>query len=299
MSSTSSPNSPLDEKSHGFQFDGSATGSGLTTDSGRLHALEQLEVLPQILTEGIIFSGAGTALLLQAALPGIQESGATPHELATELVDALQANISYISSLVFGDRAERRTLLELLSRGEHPGLGGGRNNRFTHYSDLQLWMGATMYATSVDFFQRVWGPVDFETAQRSYSEYSLLMNCLGLPPSHWPETRQAFWQWWDVTLDQKLVVSAEAAQFAADLRDSQELPNWVMKVKPYLHAVTIETLPPRLRDSYGLESTGGTRFRYKLWMFFSSALYLALPSKYRSFPLRYYRDRLRSRMNVV
>lgn len=299
MSSTSSPQSPLDEKSHGFQFDGFATGSGLTTDSGRLHALEQLEVLPQILQEGIVFSGAGTALLLQAAMPGIEESGASPHDLQTELVDSLQANISYISCLVFGDRAERRTLLELLSRGETPGLGGGRSNRFAHYPDLQLWMGATLYATSVDFFQRVWGQVDFDTAQRSYSEYSLLMNCLGLPPGTWPETRQAFWQWWDITLDQKLVVSSGAAQFAADLRESQEMPNWVLKIKPYLRAVTVETLPPRLRNAYGLESTKGTRFRYSFWMFFSKALYLAMPCKWRSYPLQFYHDRLRSRMNVV
>lgn len=292
----------MDEKPTGIHFDGTAIGSSVSTDAGRLHALEQLEILPQMLQEGILFAGSGAALLLQAALPEIRNEE-TPadqghRELATELLDALQANISYISTLVFGTRAERKTLLDMLHRGEAPGLGGGRNNRFAHHPPLQLWMAATLYATSTDFYQRVYGRVDYESAQRGYSEFSLLMNCLGMPAGTWPETRAAFWSYWDAQVPQ-LTVSSDAAAFAKDLRESAEMPRWVQNIKPFLRAVTIEMLPPRLREAYGLRSTGSTRFLYRTWMGFSTAVYPAMPNKVRAYPVRYYQDRLRSKLNVV
>lgn len=301
----SSPPSPIDEKQ--FEANGTTTtthtngASSSSNDSGRLHALEQLEILPQILNEGILFAGSGAALLLQAALPAIRdtEHPTGGHQaLATELIDALQAHISYISTLVFGTRAERKSLLDLLNHGEAPGLGGGRNNRFAHHPELQLWMAATLYATATDFYQRVYGRVDYQTAQRGYSEFTLLISYLGVPPGTWPESRQAFWSYWDEQIH-KLAVSTDAAQFAKDLRESTEMPGWVQRLKPFLRAVTIEMLPPSLRDAYGLRSTGSTRFLYRSWMAFSTAVYPAMPNKLRSYPLKYYQERLREKLNVV
>ncbi|KAJ5927800.1 hypothetical protein N7466_006756 [Penicillium verhagenii] len=271
----------------------------VTTDSGRLHALEQLEILPQILQEGIIFAASGAALLFQAAMPEIRKeesNNETPNDLATELLDALQAQISYTSTLVFGTRAERKTLLEMLHRGEAPGLGGGRNNRFAHYPSLQLWMAATLYATATDFYQRVYGRVNYQTAQQGYAEFTMLMNCLGIFPGTWPETRQKFWSYWDDQVG-KLVVSSEAARFAKALRESTEMPKWVQRIKPFIRVVTIEMLPPKLREAYGLRSTGSTRALYRVWMGFSATIYPAMPSKLRAYPLRYYQDRLRGKLN--
>lgn len=300
MSSTSSPPSPLDEKptlSHDSHETQDVNGSG----SGRLHALEQLEILPQMLQEGILFAGSGAALLLQAALPAIREvenENTNSQALVTELLDALQAHLGYLSTLVFGKRDERKTLLDMLQRGEAPGLGGGRNNRFAHHPALQKWMAATLYATATDFYQRVYGRVDYQTAQRAYSEFGLLMNCLGIPAGTWPETRQAFWSYWDDQVG-KLTVSTDAAQVAKDLRESTDMPKWVQNMKPFLHAVTIEMLPPNLRDSYSLKSTASTRILYRTWMGFSVAVYPAMPNKWRGYPLRYYQDKLRGKLNVV
>lgn len=298
MSSSSLPPSPVDEK----QFEATGATSSHNTysnDSGRLHALEQLEILPQILNEGILFAGSGAALLLQAAMPAIRE---TEHPegghqaLATELIDALQTHISYISTLVFGTQAERKALLDLLQRNKAPGLGEGRNNRFAHHPELKLWMAATLYATATDFYQRVYGRVDYQTAQHGYSEFTLLISYLGVPPGMWPETRQAFWSYWDDQIS-RLTVSADAAAFAKDLHESTKMPGWVQKLKPFLRAVMVEMLPPKLRDAYGLRSTRSTRFLYRSWMGFATAVYPAMPNKVRSYPLKYYQDRMRTQLN--
>lgn len=266
-----------------------------------IHSLEMLEILPRILKEGIIFAGSGAALLLQAALPSIRDTEvqSSGHKaLATELINALQAHISYISILVFGTRAERTGPLDALQQRETPGLGGGRNNRFAHHPKLQMWIAATLYATATDLYQRVYGRVDCSTARRAYSEFSVLITCLGVPVEEWPESQQEFWIYWDNQIT-KLSVSPSDALFAKDLVESIEMPGWVQRLKVFLRAVTIEMLPPRIRDLYGLRSTSSTRFLYRTSMGFSRAVYPAFPKKIRSYPLRYYQQRLWVRMNLV
>ncbi|KAJ5561269.1 hypothetical protein N7535_004264 [Penicillium sp. DV-2018c] len=304
MSSNSSAVSPVSEKPVEALPKGNvsdATISNVTTESGRLHALEQLEVLPKMLQEGILFAGSGATLLLQAALPAIRDAGSNTgghKELATELIDALQANISYVSCLVYGSREERKVLIDLLLSGNPPLLGGGRANRFTTHPELKRWQAATLYATATDFYQRVYGRVDYASAERAYSEFSLLLNCMGMPPGTWPESRQAFWAYWDDQVA-KLTVSEDAALFAKDLRESHDMPKWVQSLKPFLRVTTIEMLPPRLREAYGLKSTVATRTLYRTWMGFSVAVYPAMPNKWRAYPLRFYQDRLKEKLNVV
>jgi uncharacterized protein (DUF2236 family) len=125
-----------------------------------------------------------------------------------------------------------------------------------------------------------------------------LITCLGVPVGEWPESQQEFWIYWDNQIT-KLSVSPSDALFAKDVGESIEMPGWVQRLKVFLRAVTIEMLPPRIRDLYGLRSTSSTRFLYRTWMGFSRAVYPAFPKKMRSYPLRYYQQRLRVRMNLV
>jgi uncharacterized protein (DUF2236 family) len=289
MSRSSSPPSPIsdDEKPNVLP---TMSDPNVNNSSGRLHALEQLEILPQILQEGILFAGSGAALLLQAALPGIRATeNESSKDLATELLDTLQEHISQISILVFGTRAERKALLELIQQ---------QDDRFLHNPSQARWIAATLYATATDFYQRVYGRVDYDTAQRGYDEFTMLMSCIGLPQGTWPESRTTFWSYWDDQVGQ-LQVSPDAARFAKELRESTDMPKWVQRIKPFLRVVTIEMLPPRIRDAYGLRSTVSTRALYRTWMGFSVAVYPAMPNKLRSYPLRYYQDRLREKLNVV
>ena len=299
MSSTSSV-SPIDVYEAGLSGINGTEKTVPITGSGHLHALEQLEILPQILQEGILFTGSGAALLFQAALPSIREeiSSGGHKKLAPELLNALQAHISYILCLVFGTRTERLALINLLRDREPPLLGGGHSIQFAPNSNLQLWMAATIYATSTDIYQRIYGRVDYNTAQHAYSEFTLLTNYLGIHPNTWPASRKAFWTYWDNQIAQ-LTVSPDAVQFAKDLRESTDMPQWVQTMKPLLRGVTIEMLPPSLREAYELRSTAITRALYRTWMGFSVTLYPAMPKKWRSYPLRFYQDCLKEKLNVV
>lgn len=266
------------------------------TDTERLDALEHLEILPQILQEGILFGGSGTALLLQAAMPDIRSKESEHHKnLATELGDALQAFLSYISCLAFGTQQERKTLMEMLQRGEAPLKG---SNYYSTNPDMQLWIAATLYATCTDLYQRIYGRVNYRTARKAYSEFTLIMNCLGIPTGTWPVSRQAFWKYWDDQIE-KLHVSPDAHKFAMDLFADTSMPAWVKPLKPLMRVVTIEMLPPRIREDYGLKSTMTTRGLYRTTMGFSVAMYPALPKSIRGYALKYYLTDLRKHLNVV
>lgn len=274
--------------------------SNSPSDSGKsnnVDALDQLEILPQILQEGILFAGSGPALLLQAAMPGIRNKETEHHKnLATELGDALQAFLSYISCLVFGTRQEKQTLMDLLEKGQPPLKA---SEYYAVNPEAQVWVAATLYATSTDFYQRVYGRVNYRTARKAYAEFTLLMNCLGMSVgSAWPENRQAFWTYWDDRID-KLAVTPDSHKFAEDLLNDEELPRWVKMMKPLLRAITIEMLPPRIREDYGLKSTLGTRSLYRSTMGFSVAVYPAMPTSLRSYTMKYYLEDLRKHLNVI
>lgn len=262
--------------------------------------LEKLEILPHILQEGILFAGSGSALLLQAAYPGIKnrishsEAG-DGGALAKELSDALQATLSYIACLVLGTEKEKKTLLSLLQRGQPPYRA---SQTYTSTPAIQLWVSATLYATATDFYQRVYGRVNYRTAEKAYAEFTLLMHALGTPTGMWPENRQAFWKYWDDQIEQ-LTVTADAHRFAQELFERKDLPRWVNMLKPLMRVATIEMLPPRIREAYGLKSTMSTRGLYRTAMGFSVAIYPALPQSTRSYALQYYLTDLRKRLNVV
>ncbi|KAF4255821.1 hypothetical protein CNMCM8812_003859 [Aspergillus fumigatus] len=275
------------------------TTNSIKSETNLLDALDSLEILPQILQEGILFAGSGTALLLQAATPEIRndhDKANNGPNLATELGNALQAMLSYVSCLVFATRQEKKTLLDMLNRGQPPLRGS--EHYYAAAPDVQLWIAATLYATATDFYQRIYGRVDYRTAEKAYAEFGLLVHTLGLPSGVWPETRQKFWTYWDDRIE-RLTVTPDANMFAKDLLHDKAVPRWVQMLKPFLRVVTIEMLPPRLREEYGLKSTMGTRGLYRSTMGFSNAVYPALPVSLRSYPLRYYLNELRKHLNVV
>lgn len=247
------------------------TTNSIKSETNLLDALDSLEILPQILQEGILFAGSGTALLLQAATPEIRndhDKANNGPNLATELGNALQAMLSYVSCLVFATRQEKKTLLDMLNRGQPPLRGS--EHYYAAAPDVQLWIAATLYATATDFYQRIYGRVDYRTAEKAYAEFGLLVHTLGLPSGVWPETRQKFWTYWDDRIE-RLTVTPDANKFAKDLLHDKAVPRWVQMLKPFLRVVTIEMLPPRLREEYGLKSTMGTRGLYRSTMGFSNA----------------------------
>lgn len=262
-----------------------------------LAALDDLQVLPKILREGILFVASGPALLLQAAKPSASQISNS--NLTTELTTAFHATITYIACLVFGTREEKAALLGRIRLGQPPLLTSQGLTR--QDADSQLWLVATLYATATDFYQRIYGTVDYPTAEAGFAEFSTVLRHLTptvLAQGSWPSSRNQFWKYWDEQIE-GLRVSDEAQRFAAELPSRvNELPGGIGYLKPLLRPVTIEMLPEKVREGYGLQSTAGTRTMYSSTIGLLKPCYPVLPKTWRSSPVKYYLEELRNQINA-
>jgi uncharacterized protein (DUF2236 family) len=265
-----------------------------------LSGLDNLQVLPKILQEGVIFVACGPAVLLQAAHPGLNTASSASSNLTDDLTSFLRAALSYLACLVLGSKDEKQALLARLGLGKPPLQSSLKVTSPTS----QLWLVATIYATAADFYQRIYGTFDYRTAEAAYDEFALVLRYLSptvLPsPSvgdqslsqvSWPSTRAEFWKYWDAELS-KLVVSAAAHDVATEL-EKRDLPRGVGLTKPVLRAVTIEMLPENIRDGYGVKSTFMTRQLYATAIGLLRPVYPCLPKGWRSGPANHYLEEVR------
>ncbi|KAL4955343.1 hypothetical protein BDW69DRAFT_121026 [Aspergillus filifer] len=264
------------------------------TNTPSLTTLENLQVLPKILREGILFIASAPALLLQAAHPALNSP--TSSSLQSDLPATLNSTLSYIAALVFGTREEKAALLGRLRLGQPPFPTPSTSGN----EEAQLWVLATLYATATHVYQRVYGTFDFRTSEASYVEFGLVLMHLSpalLAPGSWPSSRAKFWSYFDETVA-GLTVSAAAQDFASSLQSRDNLPMAMSLSKPVLRAVAVEMLPETVRKGYGLQSTVGSRTVYSTAMGLVKPVYPVLPGGWKRGHVEYYLGEVRRVINA-
>jgi uncharacterized protein (DUF2236 family) len=156
---------------------------------------------------------------------------------------------------------------------------------------LQLWVAATLYETAIDVYERVFGALDDESADRIYRDYAVLGTALQVPEGAWPADRAAFRAWWAKRMP-SLAISADARRIAADLLRAQHAPVWIRALMPLVRRVTVVLLPAEVRRGYGLHLTPKTSRRVRRWFAVCRVVYPRIPRG-----LRFaYRDALMRRL---
>lgn len=278
-----------DEKaSHHLDF------SHLGTEEEVLDALENMTELPKIVREGILLTGGATAILLQAARPGMSDAAEKGHNLGEQLFEGLRNCTLFMYGLCFGTRQERKKILDLLyskRANQTPG------RYYPEDPNLRLWIAATFYAIGFELYHRLFEPIDYHPSERIYREYTILTVAMQLPPNLWPEDRNAFWAYWDAEVE-RLQVDPSAKPVVHDLQSYTNVPGWVKLVRPFIHTITREMLPPHVRAQYGLTSTKGTRFRYRIMVGGAKAIYPTLPASIRTHAMKRALKQLREQINT-
>lgn len=262
-----------------------------------LDSLEDLHQIPGIFREGISLTGGAVAILLQAAARGTPATDANARataELSEQLYRNLRTTVIYLQGLTFGTRDQRRRILERTHSPQKQPPPQQQNNektrakihdQYPHDPKLRLWIAATLYATATEVYQRVVERLSLERAERTFYEFSLLAKALDLPKDSWPQTRNAFWVYWDENVE-LLDVDSSARPLADGLRNLQDLPAWLKVSKPFISNITPEMLPPHVREQYGFQSSVTSRFKYRLYMGGAKAIYPVLPSAIRCMPMK-------------
>ncbi|PYH98000.1 hypothetical protein BO71DRAFT_88482 [Aspergillus ellipticus CBS 707.79] len=80
---------------------------------------------------------------------------------------------------------------------------------------------------------------------------------------------------------------------------NRNLPVHLSVLMPWLRLITIELLPPRIREAYGLKSTKLRRGAYRLTLEVVRATYPFVPPFIRTYPKEYYLRDMRRRIGNV
>ncbi|KAI3317569.1 hypothetical protein HD806DRAFT_363331 [Xylariaceae sp. AK1471] len=253
----------------------------------------------RIVQEGILLGAGAAAILLQIAEPGVG-AGVNEHSnFAYRVQDRLRTTMTFVYCMTYGTPAEKKTIVDLVTR-VHSGVSGtlseGRDKGKAYSAldpGLQMWVAATLYATAIDVYQRVWGKIEDEGEQdKIYFEYSILACALQVPPEMWPPSRAAFWEYWDRKVAE-IEVTQHAKDVAGDLLYLRKAPRYMRIFMPSVRVCTAEFLPERIRQEFGVNYHPKM---YKFHEFLVKALYRPLPLKVRSYPVTFYMKDMRKRL---
>jgi uncharacterized protein (DUF2236 family) len=252
-----------------------------------------------IVQEGIILGAGAAAILLQVAEAGVGHGVNQHSNFAYRVQDRLRTTMTFVYCMSYGTPAEKKTITDMITR-VHQSVNGtleeGRDKgkKYTALDpELQMWVAATLYATGVQTYEKIFGTIEDEVLQEKiYREYSVLACSLQVPPEMWPPSRQAFWEYWDHKIA-TIEVTQHAKEVAADLLYLRRAPPYLRMFMPAVRVATAELLPERMNREFGI--TERPRM-YKLLEFMGKAMYRPLPLKIRSYPARMYMKDMRKRL---
>lgn len=252
--------------------------------------------LADIGAEGILLAGAGRAILLQIADPAVGRGVAEHSNFAQRPQDRLLGTMTYVYAVVYGNEAQRDAVRRSVNRAHapvrrhpEPESGSGGYNAFDPTS--QLWVVATLYDTATMVYEKIYGRLDNEAAERVYRDYARIGTALQLPPELWPPDRSAFARYWQERLT-RLEVSEASRRVARDLLYPVSGPLWLRLCMPLARFLTAGLLPEQLRSGFGLPWSERHSRRFDRTMRFCAAVYPKLPRRLRYWFRNYCLSRL-------
>lgn len=247
------------------------------------YPVEMVRGLADMGAEGILLAGAGRAILLQIADSAVGH-GVAEHSTFTERpLDRLRGTLTYVYAIVYGTEEQVKAVRRRVNRAHAP-VRRTADETSAGYSAFdaqsQLWVVATLYDTAATLFEKIYGPLDDETADLMYRDYAKLGTALQLPPDLWPEDRAAFHRYWDGRL-RALRADDASVRVGRALLYPARAPLWYRTVMPLARFLTAGLLPDQLRKDYGLPWTQRHERRFHLTMRGLAVVYPRLPQRIR------------------
>ncbi|WP_115787070.1 oxygenase MpaB family protein [Arthrobacter silvisoli] len=250
--------------------------------------------LADIGAEAVLLAGAGSAILLQLADPAVGRGVAEHSTFAERPLDRLAATMGYVYAVIYGSEEQLTAVRRAVNRAHAPvrGESDGTSPGYNAFDpESQLWVAATLYNTAVRMYERVYGMLDGEAADRVYREYARIGTVLQLPAELWPADRAAFTDYWNKRLA-GLAPAPGAVRVARELLHPAVGPAWLRMVMPLMRLLTAGLLTESLRAAYGLPWDPRRQRRFDGVMRMLAIVYPRLPERIRHKPKDYYLGRI-------
>ena len=238
--------------------------------------------------EAALFLGSGRALLLQLAHPQVAAAIAAHSDALADPFGRFHRTFGTVYAMVFGTRARALGTARRLHRihagitGRMPydlgGFAAGSEYRANEAAALR-WVWATLVDTALLAHDLVLPPPSQAERVQHYEENLRLGRLFGLLPGDLPPDPAAFAAYVaDMVGGDVLAVGPEARRIGLGLVSAPKpwlpLPRW-------FRDLTSHTLPPRLREAYGLPYGPAERRRAERAIRRLRRLYPLLPRRLR------------------
>jgi uncharacterized protein (DUF2236 family) len=212
--------------------------------------------------EGALLVGGAAAVILQVAHPlvaaGVGEHSrydADPWGRLYRTLD-LTTRITFGSTEVAHKAARAIQAAHRRVHGELP-WDAGRWSAGTPYRandpDLQMWVHATLVATSLTVYDRFVGPLPYADQRRFYDEQLTMGEMFGVPRDKQPPALPEFWAYYNGMLESDALAVTPVLEAVAE--SVMRPPGLPFAGRPLFDAINLGTvglLPPRLREELGL-----------------------------------------------
>lgn len=237
---------------------------------------------------GLISGVANT--IMQLAYPGVghgvMESPVESGSIIHHPIKRARTTLAYLSVALFGTREEKLAYRSAINKA-HAQVKSTANSPVQYYAldpKLQLWVAACLFWGLLDVYEKIHGPMSPKDQERLYQMAKPLGTTLQVRDSMWPENIDAFWTYWNETL--------ETIEIPEDVR------NWLMQlvtlsfVSPLAQKLlgssakllTAGFLHPRIREQMGLRWTPKHEHRFNRIIRIIAAVNNPMPRVIRQLP---------------
>lgn len=255
--------------------------------------------IADLLYEPALMLGSGSAVMLQLAEWGVGKGVAEHSDTMQRPMDRLRTTLTYVYVMGLGTEAEKQAVARMVNKAHVPVRGDGYS---AFDPELQLWVAATLAEVGQQMYEKVFGPLDPDTAERLYREGWVYGTALQVREDLWPPTRAEFEEWWQAR-EAGFRSDPQIRRYAAALLSTRDAKWFVKPASPLISLVTRGNLSPRAREVLGFAWTARDQRRYDAVWRVVRRVYPRVPSAVRRLPARVavaeFRWRMRTGRRVI
>jgi uncharacterized protein (DUF2236 family) len=240
-------------------------------------------LIRRVNAEPAILFGAGRALLLQLAHPGVARGVADHSDFQHNPFRRLQGTLEATYAVVFGSKALAAGVGRRI-RSLHDHVTGPAYR--ANDPENLLWVHATLFESALSCYLRLVGPLPAREQETYYQEMTRVAEVFGCPRRAQPADLGEFHRYFDEMVHE-LRVSDIARELALDIVHPKlpgrlHLPLWPALTVHRL--VAVGTTPGPLRDQFGFRWTPARARRLALVEETASRVFAVTPRPVRAAP---------------
>lgn len=236
---------------------------------------------------------AGMAnVIMQLSWPGVgygvMESKVEDGSALKHPVKRARTTYTYIAVALLGNDDDRKAFRKAVNRQHAQVRNDADSKSPVAYSAmdprLQLWVAACLYYGTVDFLEKLYGPLDDATADALYAYSARFGTTLQVRQEMWPEDRAAFARYWEESL-REVSIDDAVRDYLTFLMRYGNAPGWMQRrFADFNTFVTAGFLPPEFRAAMHLDWDDACQQRFDRLLQRLGNFERRLPQVVRNFP---------------